>query len=396
MSAGARAAVYLEHRFAVTPDGAVWTDGPFPASFFARYLDVFEAVRVAARARPVAEPDPGWRRADGSGVRFEALPYYVGPWRYFARLPAVRRAVARLAAEPGWTPILRAPSEIANLAAARLLARGRRFAAEVVGDPWDACAPGAVRHPLRALARRHHLWAQRRICRHASAAAYVTERALQQRYPPAPGAYATHYSSVELADEAFSPAPRTPRSGPLRLVAVGSMEHLSKAQDAAIEALARCRAEGLDARLTLVGDGRYRPSLEALTRSLGLASEVEFRGALAAGEPVRRALDEADVFVLPSRQEGLPRAMIEAMARGLPAIGSTAGGIGELLAPGDLTPPGDAEALARAIAAFAHPERRAAAAARNWRRAHDYRDSELRRRRVEFYRQAVRLCGNGG
>jgi glycosyltransferase involved in cell wall biosynthesis len=114
---------------------------------------------------------------------------------------------------------------------------------------------------------------------------------------------------------------------------------------------------------------------------------VRFHGQLPAGQAVWEVLDRADLFVLPSRQEGLPRAMIEAMARGLPCIGSTVGGFPELLPPEAMVPPGDATALARKIGdLLASPQHMAALAASNLQRAHNYRADQLRERRIAFYR----------
>ncbi|MEZ5391519.1 MAG: glycosyltransferase [Bryobacterales bacterium] len=162
----------------------------------------------------------------------------------------------------------------------------------------------------------------------------------------------------------------------MRLITVGSMEHLYKGPDVLLEALAGLPEE----RLALVGDGRCRASLEALAAKLGLANRVEFLGPLPAGAAVRQALDRADLFVLPSRQEGLPRAMIEAMARGLPCIGSNVGGIGELIPADCLAPAGDAQALRAKIRALANdPSRLAREAAANLACARDYHEDVLRR-----------------
>ena len=76
---------------------------------------------------------------------------------------------------------------------------------------------------------------------------------------------------------------------------------------------------------------------------------MTFLGQLPAGEMVRAQLDKADLFILPSKTEGLPRALVEAMARALPCIGTTVGGIPELLPSEDLVPPGDVKALAETI-----------------------------------------------
>jgi glycosyltransferase involved in cell wall biosynthesis len=102
---------------------------------------------------------------------------------------------------------------------------------------------------------------------------------------------------------------------------------------------------------------------------------------------VRAELDAADLFALPSRQEGLPRAMVEAMARGLPCLGSTVGGIPELLPAEDMVPPGDARALARKIREMVTaPGRMALMSARNLEKARGYREEALAGRRQAFYR----------
>jgi len=133
------------------------------------------------------------------------------------------------------------------------------------------------------------------------------------------------------------------------LITVSSLEHLHKGPDVLIEAFSMCVTEGLDAELVIVGDGRLRRSLEALAQNLRVAKRVRFLGSLPAGEAIARQLDASDLFVLPSRADGLPRALIEAMARGLPCIGSTTGGIPELLQQECLIPPADPRALKEKI-----------------------------------------------
>ena len=265
---------------------------------------------------------------------------------------------------------------------------GRPYGVEVVGDPHDVFAPGAVKHPLRPFFRWWFPQRLRRQCARACAAAYVTEHALQQRYPPAPDAFTTHYSSVELDEQAYASAPRVYHA-PLvqaRLVLVGSLEQMYKAPDVAIDAVALCVSRGLDICLTIVGDGKHRPELEARADRMGVSRQVTFTGKLSAGQAVREQLDQADLFVLPSRTEGLPRAMIEAMARGLPCIGSTVGGIPELLPDEDLVPPGDTEALANKIAeVLSDPARMTRSADRNLEKARTYHNDVLRARRIEFY-----------
>src|SRR5207253_6445170 len=118
---------------------------------------------------------------------------------------------------------------------------------------------------------------------------------------------------------------------------------------------------------------QYRSELESRANAAGLNGAARFRGQLASPDAVRAELDRADLFVLPSRQEGLPRAMLEAMARGLPCIGSTVGGIPELLPAEDLVPPGDASALTQKIHdVLGDPQRMARMSARNLEKAREY------------------------
>jgi glycosyltransferase involved in cell wall biosynthesis len=357
----------------------------FPHRFWTRYREVFDQVRVVTRVREVDRPGP-WR-ADGPGVSFVAVPDYVGPWQYLRRARQVRRAVAG-GLGPGDAVILRVSSQLAAVLEALLRPAGRPYGVEVIGDPYDVFAPGAVRHPLRGFFRWWFTRQLRRQCAGACAASYVTESALQRRYPASPGAFSCPCSSVDLPEAAFVPAPRQPRpaGGPWTLLFVGTLAQLYKAPDVLIDAVASCRAGGLDVRLAVLGDGRHRAELEARAQSRGLGPHAQFLGQLPTGEAVRARLDQADLFVLPSRQEGLPRALVEAMARGLPCIGSTAGGIPELLPAEDRVPPGDALALARKISEVLNdPERRAKMSARNLATAREYHEEALRPRRVTFY-----------
>lgn len=370
------------------PDGQVYAPNTLIAySFWQRYRAVFERVGVAARVRRVKQVPPQLPRADGEGVTFCDLPDYLGPWQYLTRRREVR-ARLRAAIADYEVCCLRVPCVNATLAWHELRRAGRPFGLEVVGDPRDSLAAGAIKTVVRPLACATATRALRAQCRTAQAVAYVTREALQQRYPAAPGAFTTHYSSIELPAEALRAEPRTDFAQARRLIFVGTLEVLYKAPDVLVAALARCANPAL--HLTIVGDGRARSALQARAEELGVAPQITFAGRLPAGETVRAVLDAADLFVLPSRQEGLPRAMIEAMARGLPCIGSTVGGIPELLPEDVLVGPGDPDALARKITELLGAEERLRLhSARNLTTAREYLLDTLAARREEFYRELI-------
>jgi glycosyltransferase involved in cell wall biosynthesis len=377
------------HHFAITGDGALWT--PYASmsySFWARYLDVFDETRLLVRAHPRLMPPEGWTRATGPGIEAAPLPDSTGLRGYLRDLPRITRVIRAVLSDVEAVQ-LRLPCHIGGQVW-RLLPKGRPYGVEIIADPYDVFSPGSVRHPLRPLLRWWSPAQLRRQCAGACATAYVTRHALQGRYPPAPGAFSTNFSSVELPGTAFVPCPRSagPQAPRMTLVLVGSLAQLYKGVDVLLDALAACVREGLDLQLKIIGDGKHRPELEARSRTLGLAGRVCFLGHLTSSDRVRQELDQADLFVLPSRTEGLPRSMIEAMARGLPCIGTTVGGIPELLPPEDLVPPGDVSALAaqlRDVVTF--PERMASMSSRNLARASEYRDDVLRPRRITLYQR---------
>jgi glycosyltransferase involved in cell wall biosynthesis len=133
------------------------------------------------------------------------------------------------------------------------------------------------------------------------------------------------------------------------LVCVGRLDRY-KGHDNLLEAFAALMGEHPRARLLLVGDGRFRETLTARARSAGLAERVRFSGAL---RDVRPALAAADMFVQASDEEGLPGAVLEAMAMGLPVVATDVGGTREAVddgVTGLLVAPRNAAALAAALA----------------------------------------------
>lgn len=378
-----RILIDVDGRYDRTPDGAVWVKSGCLYDYWRRYLEVFDEVRLVARAREVPSVPAEMQRVDGERVCFVPLPYYEGPWQYLTKARAVRRA-AQSAFEWGDAVIL-CGSPISALIHAKLAPRDYPFGARVVGDPYNVFAPGAIVHPLRPFCQWWSPRLLRKLCSGACAAIYVTQTSLQQAYP-CPG-LVVGASDVDLPAEAFVPEPRRfgPSRGPVRLLMAGSLSQLYKAPDVLIDAVAECVQDGLDVHLMLAGGGRHLPELQAQAQRLGLNGRVAFPGQIPR-ERVFEEFDRSDLFVLPSRQEGLPRVLIEAMARGLPCIGSAVGGIPELLPAEDLVPPDDAGALASRIREVVlDPERMNRMSERNLSTAHGYRDDVLRERWLSFY-----------
>ncbi len=383
--------VVIEHRFYQTSDGSVWTHASFDYSFWKRYLEVFDNVNVIARVQRIDQTDSALKQSSGPGVTFKPVPYYVGFTDFLLNYFTVKRTLQRESNLQG-AYVLRVGSALACYVEPVLRRAKKPFGLEVVGDPYDVFSQGSVAHPLRPLFRWYFTNHLRYLCQNASCISYVTEQSLQKRYPPSKDAYSTYYSSIDLQPSHYSSAPRKfDSSSQLRLCYVGTLDQLYKAPDILVEAFSICIQQNLNTHLVIVGDGKHRTQLEKLARAKGISSRISFVGTLPAGDAVRQQLDDSDMYVLPSRQEGLPRSLLEAMARGLPCIGSNVGGVPELLPPDDRVPAGDAIALANKIQDVASDRQRMnQMASRNWSKSKEYLNTHLQRRRAAYYQELQR------
>jgi glycosyltransferase involved in cell wall biosynthesis len=130
-------------------------------------------------------------------------------------------------------------------------------------------------------------------------------------------------------------------NGPATILSVG---RLAAPKDFVTFVRALRRLEPGSFRAWIVGDGPGRAALTAEVDRLRLGRTVELLGER---DDVRELMAQADIFVLSSRSEGLPLSILEAMAAGLPVVGSAVGGIPELAEGcGFVVPPGDPDALA--------------------------------------------------
>jgi glycosyltransferase involved in cell wall biosynthesis len=134
-------------------------------------------------------------------------------------------------------------------------------------------------------------------------------------------------------------------------IVIGGIGRLDpvKGYDSLIQVVARLVAEFPNVILALAGSGPDRERLNRIARESGIESRVRFLGFHADVRPVYQAFD---VFAMPSLSEALPYAVLEAMASGLPVVGTIVGGVPEIIVPGEtglLVPPRDPNALAESL-----------------------------------------------
>lgn len=195
---------------------------------------------------------------------------------------------------------------------------------------------------------------QRRAAAFVAVSSFVAEQAVARGYPPD----RLHLLPIGVGippTSAVAPEPGL-------IVHVGRLVE-KKGAAVVLDALAVLRARGIEARLSIVGDGPLRAALQAQVARLGLGDRITFHGALAHADTLA-LIARATVLAAPSLpgrdgdREGLPTAILEAMARSVPVVATTEAGIPEAVADGvtgflvtPRDPPALAEGLARVLAA---------------------------------------------
>lgn len=375
--------------FEVDQHGRGWGMAGFGDTLWNELLENFDTVTVVARVRHVEMPDLTIPITNPK-IALHPLPFYRGPWLFLRTLPAflVRlRSASRL----NGAFLLRLPGPVGTFLAEFLRRAERRYAVQLVGDPHDVLGSGGLGR-IAGWLRKPVVVATRRAVREAAVTSYVTSSALQRRYPSAPSTPTFGVSDIKLTPEWFGQVRDAPTGRPYRLFLCGSLAQRYKGVDLMLDAMALIRENGLSVTAVVAGDGHYRTELEEQAHRLNLTNHVDFVGAVSPAS-IRDHLDHADIFLMPSRTEGMPRALIEAMARGLPAIGSNVGGIVELLDDAQRFDREDVKGLAsatmRLIGDAAEYRRQST---RNLSLARTFAASELEPRRAAFYR-AVRNAG---
>lgn len=359
-----------------------------PAAQWDRYLRVFARIDVVSRrgTLPADARPANLNVSSRPEVSFRFVPNLASPVLQLTRrseaVAAIRDVVARSDAV-----IARLPSENGLIAADAARSMGKPWIVEVLGCPWDGLWnygnwQGKFYAPVMA-------WRTRRTVARAPFAFYVTREFLQDRYPCVNG-NAIGCSDVEV------PAPNPDvlvqrqawaarRRDALVFGLIGSLHGNVKGIQSALAAIAGIRDKAPGIELRVLGAGDATPWI-SLAKQLGVREIVHFDGTLPSGAPVRAWLDRIDVYLQPSFKEGLPRALVEAMSRGCPAIASSAGGIPELLEAECLHRPGDVEGLRKLIkVALEDPDWRRRQSARNWQASGAYASDVLAKQRNAFW-----------
>ncbi len=308
------------------------------------YIDLasrsFETTLVLPlRRATTADPDLG-RVPLPANVRVLGLPPWSSGPELVVRAPVVLPVtLARLSRQIRDWDLVGAvvPSLVGNVVVALarlhrrpvfLLIRGekqRTMRLMLHDKPWASAYVWA----LAGLERPVRRWIQSGI------PTFVAGEELVDRYGAAD---ARLYALFPGVDRSFpvAPEPRAADDRPAATTTLVTVARLSREKgiDDLIRAVALLRDRGVHARAIVAGAGPEAAQLDALAAELRVQDLVDLRGFVPHGPTLVEVLDEGDVFVLPSHSEGQPHALLEAMTRALPAIGTRVGGIPALLGGG--------------------------------------------------------------
>lgn len=281
---------------------------------------------------------------------------------------------------------LRIPSIYSNVAADECMNIGKPYFAEVGGCAWDSYFNHGISGKMMAP---YVYLKQKSTVKNAAYASYVTEKWLQNRYPTngkaivASNVYLNHFDNQNIERRIAQYKQQKPEH--YRLGTIASVDVRYKGQEFIIRAMAELKKQGIIVEYDLVGAGDSA-FLRSLAESLGVIEQVHFLG-IKLHEDIWVWLDQIDIYAQPSKQEGLPRAVIEAMNRGCLAIGSNVAGIPELLEEDMVFKADDVKRMVSIIKKLVEEKDHERRIRRNYAKSHDFEIEELEERRNTIFKE---------
>lgn len=349
-----------------------------------RYMFFGQQVTFLMRQEAVSsEKARGYSPLNLPGFVFVPIPNFKSIRTYLTH----KRSAIRIIKETVLTHdiiIIRLPSAAGILAYKYAKLFKKAVFIEMVACVYDALWNYDWRGKLMA---HYKLYQYKRLIRNAHHTLYVTRKFLQSRYPTKGKSVACSdvvLSSVgeETLDMRLDRIKRTQR--PYILCTVAALDVPYKGQKDVIRAIKELKDQGVPFKYKLVGQGNPA-SLKAQAIKYGVEELIEIVGPLP-HDQIFTFLDSIDIYIQPSKQEGLPRAMIEALSRGCPSLGARTAGIPELIADVCIFKAGNVRQIVSKLkevdnswlSKHAHI---------NFNTANDFRKETLEKRRIDFYNQ---------
>lgn len=352
-----------------------------------RYLRYFDQIVVGGRIEDAQSEEAikGFSVSSGKNVSFFGLPNLMSINGLKQRKHAERLITEQM--KNADCTVIRLPSNLGYLACKIARKLKVRYVIEVVGCTWDdlwnyGSVAGKLYAPMSYLI-------EKKCVRRAKNVLYVSRRFLQNRYPNKNFNMGCSDTNIHVSDRTvLERRLKKIHSIDGKTIKIGLMASLNvgyKGHDTAIYALKEIVRRHKNIRLCFLGDGK-KDKWESLARENGVLDMIEFCGSLPGGAPVLRWLDDIDIFIMPSLQETLGRALIEAMSRGCPCIGGAGTAVPEQLGDDCIHERKNAQELAEMLVyMIEHPKYMELCAVENYERSKKYSEEILNERRDCFW-----------
>ena len=357
--------------------------------FYQRYLRVFEELRLTTRC--VYEEILGEARVllDDSRIEYIPLPFFSGPSQYTRVYCRLGRALRHIT-DGCDAAILRLPSTVAQRVADKVMKAGIPYGTEIVFDAKDAMTAATNNWMERFLWQKIH-GQMVKICAHANGVACVTSKYLQTHYTSKlKDAFFSHYSSLALPMSFYTSErlyPGTKKMFVMSHVCTQVQYNGRKGHNVIIAAMKILKERNVNVRVEFAGPDYHNgiKRLSDFAKKLNVSDRVRFIGGVNRKQ-LSTYLEASDLYVMPTGGEGLPRVIIEAMAKGLPCITTPVSGNPELISNHFLVEYTDIHTLASRIEELVTNRNIYEAASKeNFDRSLQYEASVLEKRRDAFY-----------
>ncbi|WAM33635.1 glycosyltransferase family 4 protein [Caldicellulosiruptor morganii] len=377
-----------DNKFKLDEKGNLYSGGAFNNEVFERYTKLCDELIVIGRVERIdSNQVRNLNLITSNKIKFVGMPN-VNSIRGLFNIKFVQKEIENIVKE--CDGVIARTSTLGLMAAKAAKKFKKACLVEVVGCIWDALWNYSLKGKIIAP---FMFFLYRRWILKSKFVIYVSNEFLQRRYPTK--GYKLSCSDVvipSLSEDIIEKRLRrieSMKDRPINLGIIGNLDIKYKGHETAFRALALLKNKGFDFRLLCLGGGS-KQKLEYFAERLGIKEKVTFCGVVPSGEPVFDWLDNIDIFLIPSLQEGLPRALIEAMSRGCPAIGTRVGGIPELIDNNFVIKPKDFRGLAFKILELVNDkDLMKEQAIRNFEKSKDYVKELLDERREKFLNEFV-------
>lgn len=381
-------------KFKKDNEGNLYTDGSINETLWKRYTDIADEVEIISRLEPyehareyAIEKFNQFDTTNKSLVEVPDLFSSITSYVNYAKRAEFKRIIKQKVIENDYI-IVRVPSTEGYLAIKYAKQYNKPYLVEVVGCPKDALWNHSFKGKI--LAYPNYL-AMKKAVKDSPYALYVTNQFLQERYPSTGKNIGCSdviltQSENDVLYKRLLKIQNLEETSPIILGTTAAVNVRYKGQEYVIQAIGKLKKAGYNFEYHLAGGGD-NSYLKEIAEKSGVSNEVKFLGTLPHDE-VFSYLDSIDIYIQPSLLEGLPRALVEAMSRACPAIGTRVGGIPELLQVDSLFAKGAVDEICELLkqvdsaTLIKHAER-------NFNKAKEYDMDVLEERRKSFYKEFV-------